>query len=342
MFRTVKYLFLFLGFVLFISCGGSSNSEKIDNRIKNDIEDNIEEESRIFGLKGKYSVSLWEESEHNMSVVYYPSNISKESPTPVIFFAPGWKSVDHNEYKTFLKFIASHGYTVIYAKDDTGDYSAKHLIKYFRQMINNDSVSPYIDSSKIGVIGHSSGGGHAFKVLQEFSSEGMGSNGRFLLVLDPWFAFDMNKYDMQTLPSNTNALFMQFGEGGESRSNGTDSRIPLSEFYLLSSIDEYQKDYQIYEDADHYYPVGDKTYNQIKGIFKPLDALMEYTFKSPKSTNAHRVALEAGSDDPYNSGHGIQSVQATSSYHYRCDGNDNSGAFRTLSATDIDYCAMER
>lgn len=339
MFGTFKYFFLLLGFFLFVSCGDSSDSKKVDNREANRI---VEDEVRTYGLKGKYSVTSWEEAEHQMSVVYYPTNISAKSPVPVVFFAPGWKSVDHNEYKTFLKFIASHGYMVIYAKDNTGDYSAEHLIRYFRQMIENKKIAPYIDSSKIGVIGHSSGGGHSFKILQEFSNEGWGSAARFLLVLDPWFAFDMDKYDMQNLPSNTNVLFMQFGEGGESSSNGTDSRIPLSEYYLLSSIDAYQKDYQIFEDADHYYPVGDKTYSEIKGIFKPLDALMEYTFESEKNKNTHKVALEAGSDDPYNNGNGIQHVQAIDTYHYRCDGKKKSSTVSTLAKTDIDYCAMER
>ena len=345
MFRVIQSLFLFLGFVTFIACGGgSTGSKKADNQLENNIEEDTEEESnRIYGVKGKYSVaSPWEEPDSNMSVVYYPSIISKSSPTPVVFFAPGWESVNHKSYETLLKFIASHGYTVIYAKDDTGAYSGKHLIRYFREMMNNSEVEPYVDTSRIGVIGHSSGGGHAFKILKEFSDEGWGSKGRFLLSLDPWFAFDMNKSDMKALPSNTNVVIIQFGKGGESKSNGTDTRVPLSEYYLLSSIPKSQKDYQVYESATHSYPVGAKNYNEMQGILKPLDALMEYTFKSSKNLKAHQVALEVGSDDPYKNGQGIQSVKATDTYHYRCDGNDNSGAIRTLVETDIDYCAMEK
>jgi len=343
MFRVLKSLFLLLAFMGFLSCGGGESKKQVEGNNDNaDEERNIEVSVHTYGLKGKYNVATpWEESKYHMSVVYYPSNISKASPTPVIFFAPGWESVNHRSYETLLKFIASHGYTVIYAKDDTGAYSAQHLIKYFKQMMDNPEVEPYVDSTKIGVIGHSSGGGHAFKVLQEFSSYGWGSKGRFLLSLDPWFAFDMDKSDMRTLPSNTNVLLMQFGKGGENVGNSTDPRIPLSEYYLLSSISKSKKDYQILNNATHAYPTGSRTYAEMIGLLRPLDALMEYTFKKSKSIKAHQVALEVGSDDPYKNGNGIQNVQATNKYHYECNGK-GGGAYRTLESTDIDYCAMER
>ncbi len=330
MLRAIKYFFLLLGFILFIACdAGNSSSEELN--------------SRIYGEDGDYEIiEPWEESENNMTVLYAPSNMSKSSPTPIIFFAPGWKSIHHEDYKSLLTFIANHGYMAIYAKDDKGAYSAKHLIEYYKEMLKHSEVASYVDKSKIGVIGHSSGGGHAFKILKEFSDEGWGSKGRFLLTLEPWFSFDMNRTDMKTLPSNTNVLFIQFGKGGENLENNTDPRIPLSEYYLLSSINKSQKDYQIVEDANHTYPQGDRDYADMQGILKPLDALMEYTFNVQKDVKAYETALEIGSDDPYSDGNGIQRVQEIDKYHYRCDGNDNSGAIRTLKETDIDYCAMER
>ncbi len=324
----MRYFFLFLGVILFIACDdGSSESDVLDNY--------------TYGEVGSYSVDKpWEESENHMSVLYAPSNMEELAPLPIIFFAPGWKSVDDEEYKTLLTFMASHGYMVVYAKDDLGAYDAEHLIEYFHEMVNNSNISSYIDKSRIGVIGHSSGGGHAFKILKTFWDEGWGENGRFLLSLEPWFSFDMNKSDMKTLPSNTNVLFMQFGKGGENLENNTDPRIPLSEYYLLSSIDKEHKDYQVVEEADHHYPEGDRSYSEMQGILKPLDALMEYTFKSPANVMAHQVALEVGSDNPELDG--IQTLKATDEYHYRCDGDDNSGAIRTLLKHDINYCSMEK
>lgn len=336
MLKIIKYTSLFLIVLGFLSCTGESTEAwEINGSSK-------KKHSSIYGLKGSYHVAQpWEEIEHNMSVAYYPSHINKASSMPVIFFVPGWKSVNHKDYETLLKFMASHGYMVIYAKDDLGDYSAKHLISYYEQMLKNSNISCYIDSSNMGVVGHSSGGGHAFKVLDEFSTKGWGSKSRFLLALDPWFAFDMNKSDMRSLPSNTNVLFVQFGKGGESISSNTDSRIPLSEYSLLSSIDAAQKDYQVFEDANHAYPKGNKNYSEMQGVLKPLDALMKYTFKKKQSQKAHKIALGQGSDNPYNNAKGIQIVREIEAYNFRCDGKDNSTAYKTLIKSDIDYCTMQ-
>jgi hypothetical protein len=344
MFMKNNYMFLLLLMFVggFVSCGGDSNREKKSDRTPlSDVK--VPEVIDDYGTAGTHKVATpWREPDEEMTVLYHPVNISKEHPLPVVLFAPGWRSENHENYEALLKFIATHGYVAIFAKDDTGAYSAKHLIRYFKKVLAHPEVAPYIDQSRLGVVGFSSGGGHAFKILDTFSKEGWGKRGRFLLAIEPWFAFDMKKAEMQGLPSNTNVLFIQFGKGGENAASGTDPRIPLSEYYLLRSIDEKQRDYQIVENADHTYLLGKSSFASIEGVLKPLDALMEYTFSEVKRPEAHRVALEAGSRDPYAHGKGVQNVQSILSYHYRCDGKDSSGANRTLSHSDIDYCLMER
>ena len=291
---------------------------------------------REYGLAGSHEVLKYTERNFGNSVIYYPSDIGLCNKTPVIFFAPGWDSTDPEDYHSLLTFIASHGYAVIFAKD-AREYSAQQLIEYFEQMLDiSNNVLPYLDTTRIGVIGHSSGGGHTFRILEHFSQKGFGENGRFLLALDPWFAFDMTREKMANLPNNTNLVILQFGkDGGE-----TDPRIPLSEYALLASIDADQKDYQVYDEdnIDHDYPTGSRPYEEMQGVLRPLDALMEYTFKNPESDYAHEVALEQGSDDPYGNGTGIQIVRPLSDYQYRCDGRDNSGAYATISQFNIDYC----
>ena len=125
-----------------------------------------------FGLSGTHEVSRYVEQELGNSIVYYPSDIVNMSKTPLIFFLPGFQSQNHESYKSLLEFIASHGYSVIYAKDYYGDPDT--FIQRFEKILDDtNDVLPYVDTTRIGVIGHSSGGGDTFKILDYFSKKGM-------------------------------------------------------------------------------------------------------------------------------------------------------------------------
>jgi len=298
-----------------------------------------------YGKEGPHNIGgPWQDKAEDESFTYYPSDISTDHPTPVVFFVPGWKNTDPKEYETLLKFIASQGISVIYAQDIEGDFGAAELYKRLKSMAKNPRVLPYIDTSRIGVMGFSSGGGHAFKILHDLSAtEGWGENGRFLFAMEPWFAFDMNKTEMQNLPSDTNIIFTQFGEKGFNVDPGygdaQDPRIVLSEYYLLGNIPIDKKDYQIVTHdalsptglADHRYPTNhyrgghgnvysQVEYSEMQGILKPLDALIDYTFRYPTYDRAHKIALEVGDDDPYGSNgqDGIQIVKPIDSYGFPC------------------------
>jgi len=282
---------------------------------------------RSYGLGGKHEVSHYTEKEEGNSVAYYPSDIRKNHKSPLIFFAPGWGSRNPSGYQSLLTFIASHGNTVIYAKDKQ-DYSAQHFLDRFEKMLGGpNDILPYVDTTRIGVIGHSSGGGDTFKILDYFSKKGYGKKGRFLLALDPWFAFDMDRSDMRHLPSNTHVVILQFGKDG----NVTDPRIPLAEYRLLTSIADSQKDYQVFPGANHGYPAGSRPYREMQGVLKTLDALMDYTFHGTQK--AYHDALGVGSDKPVTDG--LQKVKPVSEYPYKCNSHANE-----KEVLDIDYCAM--
>jgi len=283
-----------------------------------------------YGTAGSYDVSTYAEVDNGNSIVYYPSNIVNMPKTPLLFFLPGFQSKNHNSYKSLLTFIASHGYSVIYAKDYYGD--PKKFIERFEKMLdNNNDVLPYVDTTRIGVIGHSSGGGGTFKVLKHFSDKGYGTNGRFLMSLDGWFAFGMNSKNMRELPSNTNIVMQRYHTvpQGEGLDNTQDPRITLSEYALLDSIDNVKKDYQVFTPAGHGYPGGNKNYTQMQGLLKPLDALMKYTFEGDDA--AHDTALENGSDTPYVDG--LENVREKWRYDYRCNSHKN-----LAEVMEIDYC----
>jgi hypothetical protein len=283
-----------------------------------------------FGLAGTHDVSTYSEIDNGDSIVYYPSNIVHMPKTPLLFFAPGFQSQDHNSYKSLLSFIASHGYSVIYAKDYYGDPDT--FISRFEKMLDaNNDVLPYVDTTRIGVIGHSSGGGDTFKILDHFSKKGYGENGRFLMSLDGWFAFGMNSKDMKNLPSNTNIVMQRYHKSvqGDALDNTQDPRITLSEYALLTSIANDKKDYQVFSPATHSYPGGSKSYDQMQGLLRPLDALMDYTFNG--NASAQEVALENGSDTPY--ADDLETIREKWRYSYRCDSHKNRS-----EVMEIDYC----
>ncbi len=283
-------------------------------------------ENHTFGHAGTHAVSTHTEVADGNSIVYYPSDIAQMPKTPLIFFCPGFGNQNHVSYKSLLTFIASHGYSVIYAKDYYGDPNT--FIKRFEKMLdNNNDVLPHVDTTRIGVIGHSSGGGDTFKILDHFSKKGYGANGRFLMSLDGWFAFGMNSDQMRNLPSNTNVVIQRYEH--PTHPNTQDPRITLSEYALLDSIANNKKDYQVYNPATHGYPGGSRAYTDMQGLLKPLDALMAVTFKGEE--NAHDTALENGSDTPYEDG--LEDVREIWRYAYRCNSHKNRA-----EVMEIDYC----
>jgi len=280
-----------------------------------------------YGQAGSHDVSTYTEADNGNSIVYYPSDIAHMPKTPLLFFCPGWNSQDPASYETLLRFIASHGYSVIYAKDHYGDPAT--LIRRFEKILdNNNDVLPYVDTTRIGVIGHSSGGGDTFKILDHFSQKGYGANGRLLMALDPWFAFGMNSDAMRHLPANTNVVIQRY-DNADRTNNETDARIPLSEYALLGNIADNKKDYQVYTPATHGYPTGSRSVAQMQGLLEPLGALMAYTFEN--DANAHHAALENGSDHPYNDG--VETVRPLWTYDYRCNSHGNRA-----EVMEIDYC----
>jgi len=252
-----------------------------------------------YGDMGSHTVRITPYLDDSSSVIYHPTTWNRE-PTPVVFFAAGFKSSSHKEYASLLKYIASHGYSVIYVRDhaDIDEEDIDKRLKKYQAIVKKFSHN--LNTKKIGIVGHSSGGGISFLLLKKMmnSQINWGEEGRFLFAMEPWFSFGMNRSDMRKIV-DTNVVILQFGEHGSS----SDPRISLVEYKLLTGIANDKKDYQIYkeENATHGYPLGTRDVSDMQGVFKPLNALLKYTFENEKS--AHKMALEQGDDNPYVNGY---------------------------------------
>jgi len=314
----INLLLISLLLVTFISCSSDDEEKPVEKE---------------FGKIGSHQVETFTANNTDLVTVYYPNDIASMSiKSPLIFFTSGWGSepFKSTKYDALLRFLASHGHTVIYT--DEGQTTDPNIaINRLETMILNqensfkNNILPYIDFDKLGVIGHSAGGGTTLTTLKHFSD--YGNKGRFIMELDPWYAFNMSENDIKTIPDNTNFVMLKFGQGGNSIEDGTDARIPLTIYSLLESIPLKNKDYQVYDDesANHHYPYGE--IDKIQGILKPLDALLDYTFIE-QSERTRIAALENGNDDPYSNGNGIQVV--LNEYEYPCDG----------ASTIINYCKI--
>jgi hypothetical protein len=294
-------------------------------------------QSRVYGESLNKNVEVYSDDEANLAI-YYPSDISRENKTPIILFMPGWsftQQESHLDYKSLLTFIASQGYSVFYVRSinelGSGDFIGK-----FEELLSMGEVPLHIDTTRIGVMGHSYGGGLSYSVFKHFvNTKGWGENGRFIFTMAPWFAFDMTKDDFKNLPTDTKIVNIEF-----IKSIFNDPRISFTLYDNLTSIDNRDKDYQVYdrEDAGHYYPTGERDYSLMQGVLKPLDALIDYAFYNKQE--AYTDALGVGTDNPYN---GPQIIREKSFYqqdgYHPCDGADEytRGILNNLG---IDYCSI--
>ncbi len=266
--------------------------------------------------------------EHEDGAIYYPEEEIKGKKIPFVLFSPGWGSTRHSSYSSILTFIAQQGYGVIYAKDPA-EVTTSIIINRFQNIANKYD---FLDFSKFGVIGHSSGGGNTFNILKHFTKKGWGKNGSFILSTASWFAFDMRESDFQEIPSNSKIVMMQFSED-----QTTDPRIPLRIYNLLSTIHNENRDYVMIQNANHGYISGNRDYTLMQGVLYPLDALMDNVFN--ENHLAKRAALENGNDDPY--GSGLQPVKPSYEYDYPCIPPQESDAlFAKILSDAINYCKL--
>jgi hypothetical protein len=129
---------------------------------------------KTFGTEGSHrdkKVVTWKSNDE--STVFHRRNGVGRSP--VVFFAPGWGKIDEaqcetEKYAPLWKFITSHGYAVICNNKPNQTTDSSKMIEGFKKAAVDENVAPYINLKKIGVMGHSSGGGHSFKILKYLGS----------------------------------------------------------------------------------------------------------------------------------------------------------------------------
>jgi Esterase/lipase len=297
-----QFLFLLFGLALFCACSKAETTTP-EQPVDDDLEGPISRPASGYGKDGAYEVA-----ETNFAspeypgkdvAVFYPKGTT--APRPTVFYLHGFGGENKISWMGIFNFIAKKGYTVVFAPyptlNSTIDGRYDVMWSSFRTAVKK--YPNLIDSTKVGFVGHSFGGGAvpsiAYKAFQE---RGWGKNGRFIFTLAPWYAYQITDEQLKNFPANTQFISQVYDDD-----DVNDHRMAI-DIYKNISIPNSEKDFVTVKKsvvegytytAEHNLPSSLKAYDAYDYycLYRLLDALMDYSFN--KSASGKNVALGNGS-----------------------------------------------
>ncbi len=196
-------------------------------------------------------------------ITFYHPDMATPQQRPVIFFISGWAR-EYQTYDKFFKYLASIGCAVVNIYNTSpGSINTSYQNSLDMMQQAATIYSNWIDTSKVGLMGHSYGGGSTIWLgKQAFDNNGLnwGVNGRFIMTFAQWLSFKVTDVDLQNYPPNVYLLMLQSYDdlhSGGSNYN-TDPRA-LRAVYQLINIPDNDKDFvTVFSDVD---PAHEYTYN---------------------------------------------------------------------------------
>jgi acetyl esterase/lipase len=265
-----------------------------------------------YGANGPYTVihdSIKSQSSPGMLVhLFRPADTT--SPRPVLFFIHGIGASSPAHYIEFLHHCASRGNAVLYASYPHAPAMIRPEVVYsiIRKGLSQGTTHwrDFIDSTKLGIIGHSYGGGAVPSISSEWLiKRGWGAHGAFLFIMAPWYSYEITPQQLQSFPSHT-TMIMQVYEND----NVNDHRMAKDIFDNIS-IDERHKNFiilhsdtseQPFLHANHTVPSGAFSDENSRldnmdyyGVWRLADALEAFSFEN--DTTAYQTALGSGTQE---------------------------------------------
>lgn len=240
-----------------------------------------------YGSNGPHAVAI--ESMVNLNFIghpikiYHPADIT--TPVPTIFYSHAYGGTDPENISGVLEFIAKKGYAVVFVPYQTANTVTvperyETLISGFRRAAQN--YADIIDTTTVGFLGHSFGGGASFGISHELFEDGWGTNGRFIYTLAQWYTY-IDAEDLSSFPDDVKVLFEIFNDD-----TTNDHRMAVDIFnHINTPVDE--KDFLLVSSstvdgytyvADHVVPNIAAAYDALDyyAYYRLLDALCDYTF----------------------------------------------------------------
>jgi hypothetical protein len=152
-------------------------------------------------------------------VVYQPSGDGRpvtggrcsDSDRPGAFVAHGYLGTAPEAYQGLVDHLVGNGFVVVFP-GYTPEFDPPHQYDVVDSGFRlGASASGRIDLSRIGVVGHSFGGGMTPWLLQQATARGWGTKALWAVVMAPWFALQVGAGPID-LPARTRLAVVNYDE----------------------------------------------------------------------------------------------------------------------------------
>jgi hypothetical protein len=309
-----------------------------------------------YGADGSHSVGIISFANPNYPAknieIYYPSDIATKVPT--IFYSHAYSGDNSANVSGMLNFVAMKGYAIVFVPYQSTGVTAydryDNLLNGFRKAARD--YPAIIDTTKVGFLGHSFGGGASFgNAYKCFTQNNWGQNGRFIYALAQYYSYNITQTELQSFPSNTKLLTEIFDDDVTN-----DHRMAIDIFNNIN-ISPAEKDFILLKSdtvAGHIYIADHVVPNTLSAFdaydyyayYRLLAALCDYTFNG--SLVGKAVALGNGSAAQVTMPAGLKSLVQTdnplvvypeSKYQFPCSNIQNlrSSYCTTVLGIDDNY-----
>ncbi len=306
----------------------------------------IPKPSNGYGSDGSYTVAMQSFPNPNYPTedirIYYPLEITSSVPT--LFYSHGFGGYNPANITGLLNFVAKKGYAIVFVPYQTSGVT--HWQRY-SNLLNgfikaaNDFIN-IIDTTKVGFIGHSFGGGATFANAHHcFTKLNWGSAGRFIFASAQWYSFNISQAELVNFPSDVKLLTMVY------ENDSTNDHRMSNDIFNTINIPSSEKDHILVKSDI----IGSYTYEAIHGvpntasafdafdyyaIYRLLDALCDYTFNG--SISGKNVALGNGNSSQIAMPGGMQNLIQNDTPNFSHPESYYTNACSTLSNPRETYC----
>jgi len=261
----------------------------------------VTSDAREFGTEGPYlnkvrSVKTSKDGDV-IHAIYYVEGVDN---LPTIIYMSGWKS-DLQGYDGFLKYVASLGYCVIAESERGKCFTPEVYEQNLTTQLTTVHDTYNADITKLGIIGHSSGGGTVHYLMDYLKKNNIAGNTKSVVMsIDGWFPFGTTEELLNNFDTPT--LLMQFGGfdginhdgvhpnwddyAGDPYHHYQDPKINLAIFKLMTHAN-LEKEYIVLEaNNNHSYIAGDyDTLLTRQDALAPIDEFLNHTLGTGDAMN---------------------------------------------------------